>query len=86
MLKPDVEILVPKLCQNRPEYGGGLPELARTSVGGFDPQPCSFAGLFASTPCVDGLLAMQKVEGSSPFSRLERKPRNAGLSRSLPSH
>src|SRR3954471_8657427 len=26
-----------------------------------------------------GLLAMQKVEGSSPFSRSEKRPANAGL-------
>ncbi|WP_259315644.1 hypothetical protein [Capillimicrobium parvum] len=72
MLEPQTDLSVPKRCQNPPEYGGKLPESAQTSEAGYAPK--SFAGLFASTRCVDGLLAMQKVEGSSPFSRFARNP------------
>jgi hypothetical protein len=56
---------VPELCQNPPEYGGKLPESAPVPEGGFGPHTQSFAGLFASTPRMNRLLAMQKAHRST---------------------
>jgi hypothetical protein len=40
-----------------------------------------FAGNIRAEPHANALLAMQKVEGSNPFSRFRKRPALAGLFR-----
>jgi hypothetical protein len=43
-------------------------------------ETARFAGVFVRNQSAPVLLAMQKVEGSNPFSRFEKRLQNAGVS------